>query len=119
MFVLQQEREFWWPVKVEVPIDNKHETKQFRVKLKLMTRTRFARLFEELGALNDEEALVEKLRELVLDWANLVDPAGIPVPFTTENFVALLEIPYVTPALVQAIRTAFSPPAKEQRRLGN
>lgn len=119
MFVIEREREFWWPVRLQVPVDDKHVEKQFRVKLKLMSRPRFAAWLDAVGEANEEGAFADRLMEVATGWDQLQGEDGKPPEFNRENLVALLEIPYVPAAVVAAIRDAFTPPAAERRRLGN
>lgn len=119
MFKLEREREFWWPVRVQVPVDNKHETQEFRVRIRQVGRPQFRALARTLIGEPDEGRLAESLASVIVDWDQLQGEDGKPVPFSVERLKALLEIPYVPRAIETAVLEALAPAALEQRRRGN
>ena len=108
-FVLTAHTSYWWPVEVRLP--DPHEPGQ-------MVRQTFRAKFHPLlldRAIAAEQAMKEEadpaaysalecqtLRELVLDWAEVVNDAGEPVAFSAEVFEVALQRQWFRQALFHA-----------------
>jgi hypothetical protein len=96
MFVLAKERSVWWPIEVQEPIDDgKFETRRFNARLKLLDLGR-------LGQLSADEML----SEILLDWTEVRDEAGVAITYSAEVRDRLIAVPYIRAALLRAYRDA-------------
>jgi hypothetical protein len=123
MFVLRKEHEVWWPVVVQVPKDGgEFERQSCRVRFKAQPNKVVQAALRQIARLPDteqEDAHRELIMDRVIDWTDLVDEDGQPIPFSRETLKAALEFDYVLTAFVGAYAEAFSGAGREKRRRGN
>lgn len=91
-FRLNGERVVWWPVTINVPIDDgKVDPQKARLRLKLVDTDQFG---------GGKSALI---RDHVLDWDGFEDESGSALPFNTENLERVLNKPYASEAIGLAL----------------
>lgn len=105
MFVLAEKPTFRWPVRVRAPADQRHEEAGFVAHFAVLPASRLA------------DATVparELMREALIGWEGVVDPAGLPVPFSERARDALLELPFAVAALAAAYADALAGAAERK-----
>lgn len=95
MFKLKLADAIRWPVTIHVPADG-GTTQPIKVTgvFRPVTQARF----NELVAQRDGDIL----KEVVLGWDGIADADGAALPFSAENLVTLVEIPYARMGFIQA-----------------
>lgn len=137
MFKVVPNLTFWWPVKVLEPDPErpgKLVTQEFEAEFKLLDREEakasaekrrqiMARVSpdldeETLKAIADELDAHDKaaVRRVLVDWRDVVDGKGQPIPFEDQTFNALYNMDRVRAALNRAYAEAIS---EDKARLGN
>lgn len=120
MFKIQREREFWWPVKVQLPADGgKHETHEFDVRLRQSSLPKMIEAMAQASKAGEPEKQFQAFQTLITGWRRIANEDGGELDFNAANFKALLEVPTAAAGLIEAIRQAFLPPAPLERRRGN
>lgn len=102
MFKVRKNASFKWDVKVQVPVDGRHVEQRFTAQFKQVDRSRFTDLRDDPES---EQAL---LRDVLLGWEGIADENGETIAFSDEARDALLEIPYVRLAVVEAFFEGIS-----------
>jgi hypothetical protein len=137
MFKVVPNLTFWWPVKVLEPDPEqpgKLIEQEFQAEFKLLDRNEakasaearrqiMARVSPDLDeaalkAVADELEAHDKraVRQVLVDWRNVVDSKGQPIPFEDQSFAALYNMDRVRAALNRAYAEAIS---EDKARLGN
>lgn len=95
MFKLAAVKRVWWPVVVEIPLDDGRTRKEeFDVELEILGQAEHEELVLATGRL---------LNRVLTGWRRVKNEDGTDdLPFTEENKAALLNIPYVLKALSKA-----------------
>lgn len=97
MFVLADYWEYETPVQVRLPDGSSQEFRaRFRVTPELVERLR------------DPEEAVGALREAWVDWADIADANGEPVPWASDIRDRLLELPFVCGAVTHALANSLA-----------
>lgn len=100
MFKVAQIKKVDWPVDVKVPQDGGAVRKQrFTAKLEILSNEEFERELMNGDVLE---------RTLVGIGADCCDEDGQPLEFNEETKAALLRIPYVRVALMEAVQQAHA-----------
>lgn len=112
MFLLVPVRRAWWPVTFSgVTEDGEVIENSIKMQFRLVDEDEVQSFYgraNEIGAEAAEKALpfstiaATFLAEIVDDWSGVGQPNKEPAPFTIDNFAALLRIPNVFPAVIQA-----------------
>ncbi len=107
MFKLKEDKRFWWPVKVDVPVDGRHATHKFQAHFLLLDQDE---IDETLGGDYDDDDSADRdlLRKVLVDWKQVADEDGNAIEFSDEARDRLLRIPYVRVALVRAYFQAIA-----------
>ena len=137
MFKVVPNLTFWWPVKVLEPDPDKPGKlieQAFEAEFKLLERSEakasaearrqiMARVSpdldeETLKAIADELEAHDKaaVRRVLVDWREVVDGKGNPIPFDDQTFAALYNMDRVRAAFNRAYAEAIS---EDKARLGN
>jgi hypothetical protein len=123
MFVLQQNRMFWWPVTVEVPSEDtpgELVKETFEVQFENIGLAEWRRIQGELAALSGDEYEAREndhMRRVTRGWRNVVAPDGkTSIPFTPENFDAFWQVSWNRIGLFKAWTEATG---GQKARLGN
>lgn len=137
MFKVVPNLTFWWPVKVLEPDPDKPgklAEATFEAEFKLLDRAeakasaearrqimaRFSPDLDEaaLKALADELDAHDKaaVRRVLVNWREVVDGKGNPIPFEDQSFAALYDMDRVRAAFNRAYAEAIS---EDKARLGN
>lgn len=110
-YVFAPKREVWWPIEVAVVKDDGEGTieyAQLKLRYKLLTRDemfdRYEREFKALSRENSDrmvDRILARFRnekeeqdflvERVVDWKGPVDQHGNAIPFSRQNFEAVLK----------------------------
>jgi len=118
--VTHKPRTVWWPVTFEVPAEEGGGRLEFsvEVRLRLMTRTEMREALRDSlpGDENTVAALLRtvdpkaaekrdrQLADRVLDWRNVADEHGEPLPFSREALLAVMDMaPAFAAALDQVV----------------
>lgn len=102
MFKLANKNLVWWPVTIDVPVDG-GKTQPFEIEVLFDLMTKAA---AREAASGEQVAAVVAPR--VIDWRNVADDSGTPLPCTSANVAAMFELPYVERAIVGALVQASS-----------
>lgn len=97
MLKLKPNATFHWPVKVQVPQDGRHVENVFKATFKQVDRDRFIDV--QNGDPTAEQTLLD---DVLVGWDGVGDEDGNPLDFTPENRRALLQVPYVRTAVIEA-----------------
>lgn len=108
MFVLQVDPRWSWPVRVRVPVDGgRYEDQVFDATFVLVDERR-------VRELTDADPSGRTLLEVaVADWAGVVEADKRPVPYTTSALSAMIGIPFVRAALLEAYRDSITGAARK------
>lgn len=105
MFVLTRDHAYDWPVDVKVPVDGgRFETRAFTARFRIPAKARMDELFRTSGSAtakafpND----FDLAREVLVGWKDVEDETGGPLAFDDQNRDALLSVPYVLSAIIEA-----------------
>lgn len=102
MFRLSNNEVYFWPVKIEVPVDGGRFEKQvFDAQFKRISQSRL----KEVSTMIQEEKMsdVELCREILVGWKGVVGDNNLPVDFSPTNLDLLLE----NHMAVQAVAKSF------------
>jgi hypothetical protein len=91
MLRINEAREVWWPVVVQVPTDEGFVEEEVRVRFQLATTTEMA------------ERNVDLLPRKVKGWDGIGDADGNALPYSDENLKRLIENPHVLRAFTFAL----------------
>lgn len=107
MFKIKKDNRFWWPVKVDVPVDGRHATHEFSAHFVLLDQDE---IDETLGGEynEDESADRDLLRKVLVGWKQVANEDGNEIEFSDEARDRILKIPYVRIALVRAYFKAIA-----------
>lgn len=106
MFKLNQSPAFWWPVKINVPVDNGEFFKaSFDAEFKRLPMSGIEQMQEDVlrGRLTDREAA----KQLIVNWRGVEDD-GQAVSFSTAALERLLEVPNMAACVAAAYAEAIS-----------
>lgn len=107
MFKIAPTDHFWWPVKVSLPAEKggRYDTHSFKVKYSRLTQARLTEIQGMVGKgmFTDREFA----REIVLDWEEVNDENGAPMPFNEQTRDRVLDIPLVQAAIINAYNDAL------------
>ena len=90
-FVLKKSATYFWPVKLEVPIDGgKFEVVQFDAEFKSIPQSRLLDLIakQERGRATD----VDVVKEILVGWKGIVDDQENEIPFSIKARDQLLDV---------------------------
>lgn len=95
MFKLIKDRKVWWPVIFQVAVDGgQTEESTLDLHFTLFKQDELDDVFSSIGdGTNADQIIKAHLFERVDDWGAVGDVTGEPLPFTQENFAALLSEP--------------------------
>lgn len=101
MLILGKSESYKWPVTVEIAVDGgRYERAEFVAEFRRLPQSRLDEIAQTLradGEIITDAALAE---EVLAGWDRIKDADGQPIPFTTANRAAVLDIPGVRTALV-------------------
>lgn len=101
---ISQSSTFWWPVTVMVPVDGgKHDRQTFDVQFARMGVSEADAMVR--GIVSGETPEIDGYRKMVKGWRGVLDDDG-EVPFSDGALAALLEIPTVGTAIIEAYKAA-------------
>jgi hypothetical protein len=117
MFTIPDRPRFWWPVSVQVPADRPDaagtlETQVLNLRFVMLPADeveRRARLVRDAG--DGEEAVaraVEDVATAIVDWSDVVDGDGRPVPFDPATLRRMLMLPHLRAAVLRAYAQAMA-----------
>lgn len=123
MFVFRKANEFKWPVRIPVPEDRRAVTREVTGIFKTVPPERVQQIVRQAiadfgaAADTDGEALqanadLRLLREVLVGWDGIVDEDKQPLAFADETREALLAVPYVRGAFVDAYNQGANGGAK-------
>ena len=101
-FVISKPATFFWPVKVELAVDNgKYEKQSFDAEFKRLPQSKIE---EIVGKIRSEEITSDVLlaRDLIVGWRGVLDDQGNEVPFSEAMKDQLLDVPTVASSIVSA-----------------
>lgn len=131
MFILQSERQIWWPVTINVPADDGY-IDPVTIKVKFVARSvdempalmdRAAKIDTSEGGAATASAMADLIGEIIRDW----DGIGAPDPdkpdapvqklaFTKDNLRRFIVHPGVFMAVMQAYREFMMGLGKEREK---
>jgi hypothetical protein len=100
MFVLGGKVFFWETCTATLPSPDDPDgtiEQRFKLRFEALPRDEARRLDEEWTALEDDEKAGRRwylLERTVVDWADVVDAAGQPVPFSVDLLHQALQLPW-------------------------
>ena len=100
MFVIKQSSSYFWPVKVQFPIDDgKFKTESFDAEFKRLPESRI----KEIAKLVDSGELtdLDLAKEILMGWKDVTDGES-EVVFSELNKEKFLDIPLVSKAIIIA-----------------
>ncbi len=98
MFKLQQSDSYSWPIKVKMPTDGGRFIEQtFDAVFKRLPASKTKELVEA-ESMND----IEFAKSVIVGWKGITDDNGAEVPFSEGTRDALLDVPSVATAIVEA-----------------
>ena len=100
MFKLKDNKDFWWPVTVAVPVDGRHAKHKFRGQFLLIDQEEIDGYVEDAN--DDEAGDLDLLSRVLIGWEGVADDDGNPIEFSDEVRDKLLKIPYVRLGLIKA-----------------
>jgi len=122
-FVLREEFEVEWPVKVMVPRDGGGFDQQpCKVRFKAMPIDEAQEKRAAIDDLPEDEqdaGHTELLMDTMVGWDGVIDEDKNPIPFSRDNLKTALRFQFVLTAFVKAYSDAFSGAGKQKRRRGN
>ena len=121
-FVIDQERLYWWPIKVRIPNPDRsgqimEET--FEMQFAAVDEDTARATAEAYKALETDEERMQhrddQLLNAVRDWRGVVDGDKNPIPFTKEMFLTVLRAgPWYREGIYTSYQASFLP--QEARR---
>lgn len=120
-FKLADRYVFWWDVAAKIPDDRRsgrHVTHPFRLQFEALSQDEARAIDAEFSSLSAEERAARQhdlLYRVVLDWADVVDDEGEPVPFSRDALTRALKFPWFRLAAYDGYAAAMSGGA----RVGN
>lgn len=111
MFVFKKACEFKWPVRIQVPEERRVVTKEVTGVFTTVPPERVQQIVREAindfsdagrGADGQANADLRLMREVLAGWEGVVDEDKQPIEFTDEAREALMAVPYIRAAFVEA-----------------
>lgn len=104
MFKITQSQSYTWPVKLALPVSGgKHDPATFDAEFKRLSLTQLEELLNR-----EDSTYVRTAREILIGWKGVLDDQNAEVPFSETTRDALLEVPSVAAAIVQAFIASHS-----------
>jgi len=120
MFVFRKASEFKWPVRIPVPEDGRAVAREVTGVFKTVAPERIQQIVQEAiaGIRGDDaeemqaNADLRLLREVLVGWDGIVDEDKQAIAFSDETREALMAVPYVRGAFVEAYNKGANGGAK-------
>ena len=112
MFKLVDAGSFWWPVKVEVPVDGKHIVHTFDGEFAMLEQSEIDEILKSRD--EDEDGQARLAEKVLVGWRGVGDADGEPIDFTDSSKAKMLAIPYVRRAVILGYLRAMA--GKEAKR---
>ena len=100
MFKLTEQQEYWWPVTVSFPKDGSFTKHTFTALFRVIPTTQVADL-----ARDDPRKI---LADALIGWKDIVDDDHNEIPYSEEVRDQLLDNPFATRALAEALANSVS-----------
>lgn len=117
MFKIETDFQYWWPVRVRMPSQAKpgtFDTAKLDVKFRALDEDAVRKMVADLNNLPEEQRAGHEHDVIIsacLDWRDVVDDAGEPIPFSEENLRASMRSAQFRNGLYEAYRWSTTGPA--------
>ncbi len=103
MFILKQKPTYLWPVSIKLPKDGgAYEKHTFDIEFKKLTQERLKEINQAIQSENSEMTDAVLSHEIIVGWKGIAGDDGNELPFSQGNLDALLNIPTVASAIIEA-----------------
>lgn len=108
-FVLRMPANFWWTVRVPLPVDHGYQIATLDLLFAPKPQARIDQ-YRGIGIQPGEPIPTEHeiCREVVVGWRNLADEEGVVHRFSPEALDALLNVPVVRACIIATYMTVMS-----------
>ena len=97
LVITKEPIEYWWPATAYIPTGDETIAHQFKVKFAFAPD-----VFQQLDEQDNEDAMLDKMIKVIVDWQGIEDQDGKAIPHSPEMLKQLMEIPFISRAITHA-----------------